>query len=122
LKKGKYKVRKAAALQLGSLRNQTAISALIKATKDEARPVAEASMKALKDFSGNKKVKQVLEEAEIFWFLKAERSRNKKAFFENSKKVYKEPQIWFDKTKMRNLRNSKAFLKKNPWGSGSLGI
>lgn len=112
LKKGKYKVRKAAALQLGSLRNQAAIPALIKATKDEARPVAEASIKALQHFSENKKVKQILEEATIFWFLKTQKDKNKRAFYENAKSVYNEPKMLFDKTKLKTLTEIKTTLAR----------
>lgn len=112
LKKGKYKVRKAAALQLGSLRNQAAIPVLIKATKDEARPVAEASIKALQHFSRNKKVKQVLEEAVTFWMLKDKRVENKAAFFENSKGVYNDSKKLFDKTKLKTLTEIKTTLAR----------
>lgn len=112
LKKGKYKVRKAAALQLGRLRNQAAIPALIQGTKDESRPVAEASIKALKHFSGNKKVKQILEEAKTFWFLKSEREKNKRAFFKNSHSVYKEQKVLFDKTKLKTLTKLKMTLAR----------
>lgn len=110
LKKGKYTVRKIAALQLGNLQDKRAIPALMQATKDDARPVANASIKALKHFSGNKKVKQVLEEVEAFWFLKETKHINKRAFFENAKKVYKEPKVWFDKTKLKKLTKVKRTL------------
>lgn len=116
--KGKYKVRKEAALLLGLLKDKESITLLGKAAKDEVRTVAETAINALQQFLPSKEVEVILLSTTAHWKEQDRISEGWKNYHKARKRYFEmEDRIW-DKSKMKKLASAKEFLKTNNWGKG----